>query len=275
MVTQYLNGVQINLRSPFDLDFINNYGKVFKVFDRQSSGNLCFGVEKAGKRYFLKFAGADTLDYSDTLIIEDAVARLRFTVPKYKDLYHPLLINQIGADEIGGGFITVFDWFDGESCGYPQKEACERFMALPNKEKLRVYEGILEFHSHVAERGYVAIDFNDQATLYNFVNGNFAICDIDFYTKQCYMCHMGAVWGDPSLKSPEEDRIGGVVDEISNVYAMGATAFVFFAKDDKNSREKWSLDAGLYEVAKKSVSEQRTQRQQSIRNYINEWNNAK
>jgi serine/threonine-protein kinase len=268
---QYIDGLQVNLRTPFDLGFINKYGKVFKVFDKQSSGNLCFGVEKSGKRYFLKFAGADTINYSDELTVEDAILRLKFTVPKYQDLRHPLLINQIDAEEISGGFITVFDWFDGESCGYPQKEACERFMALPNKEKQRVYEGILDFHAHVAECGYVAIDFNDQATLYNFNNGNFAICDIDYYTKQCYMSHKGAVWGDPALKSPEEKRIGGVIDEISNVYTMGATAFVFFAKDDKNSREKWSLNNDLYEVAKKAVSEPRSQRQQTIRKLIDEW----
>jgi len=275
MVIQYLDGLKVALKSQFDLSFVNKYGKVFKVFDKPTSGNLCFGVEKAGKRYFLKFAGAETVNYSDVLTVEDAILRLKYTVPKYKDLHHPLLINQIDAEEIGGGFITVFDWFDRESCGYPQKEACKKFMALPNKEKQRIYEGILEFHAHVAERGYVAIDFNDQATLYNFDNGNFAICDIDFYTRQCYMSHKGAVWGDPSLKSPEENRIGGVIDELSNVYAMGATAFVFFAEDDKISREKWSLNNDLYEVVKRAVSEPRNQRQQSISKLIEEWNNAK
>jgi len=274
MVTQYLDGMPVNLKSPFDLGFVSNYGKVFKVFDGQNSGNLCFGVEKAGKRYFLKFAGADTMNYSDKLTIEDAILRLKFTVPKYKDLKHPLLINQVGAEEIGGGFITVFDWFDGESCGYPQKEACARFLALPNKEKQRVYSGILEFHAHVAERGYVAVDFNDQATLYNFENGNFAICDIDFYAKQCYMSMSNNTWGDPSLQSPEEKRSGGVVDEVSNVYAMGAMAFVFFAGDDKQSRDKWSLSGELYDVAKKAISEQRNERQQTIREFINGWNNS-
>ena len=55
---------------------------------------------------------------------------------------------------------------------------------------------------------------------------------------------------------------------------MGATAFVFFAEDDKNSREKWTLNSELYEVAKKAVNEQRSGRQQSIRNLITEWKAA-
>jgi|GEM_PF-3961264 len=60
MVIQYLNGIEIKLKEPFDLNFINDYGKVFRVFER-GGGNLCFGVEKADNRYFLKFAGTDML----------------------------------------------------------------------------------------------------------------------------------------------------------------------------------------------------------------------
>jgi serine/threonine-protein kinase len=52
VVIQYLNGLEVKLKEPFDLSFINKYGTVFRVFDKQSSGNLCFGVEKAGKWYF-------------------------------------------------------------------------------------------------------------------------------------------------------------------------------------------------------------------------------
>ena len=271
---QWIDGIPFKLKEPFDFSFLGKYGKVFKVFDRSSSGAICFGVKKAEKRYFIKFAGAKTQNAAlDN--IEDTIMRLKVTVPKYKDLEHPFLINQIGAEEVGGGFLTIFNWFDGVSCGYPQAENCKKFMALPIAEKLRVYEGILEFHAHVAECGYVAIDFNDQATLYNFNNGNFAICDIDSYAKRCYMNGIGGIWGDPSLMSPEEERSGAIVDEVSNVYAMGATAFVFFAEDDKNNREKWTLCDKLYKVAKKAVNDERSERQQSIEQFISEWGAAK
>ena len=225
MVVQSIDGVEVKLRNPFDFKFIKMYGNVYKVFERHS-GNICFGVEKSGKRYFLKFAGAEPYNSYEPFSVEDAVSILKHSVVKYSDLKHRLLINQIGAEETGGGFLTIFDWFDGESCGYPQPEACKKFKALPVKEKQRVFEGILEFHVHVAQCGYVAMDFNDQATLYNFDNGNFAICDIDFYAKQCYMNGLGPAIGDPAIMSPEEKRVAGLVDEISNVYTMGATAFI-------------------------------------------------
>ena len=275
MVIQRINGMEAKLKKPFDLSFINKYGKVFKVFDNQNSGALCFGVEKAGKRYFLKFAGAETVKSDECLHIEDTISRLKSTVLKYKELKHPLLVNQIGAEEIGGGFITIFDWFDGESCGYPQREMNIKFLSLPVEEKQRVFEGILEFHAHVAECGYVAIDFNDQSTLYNFDNGNFAICDIDFYAKQSYMNGNGTICGDPAIMSPEENRIYGLVDEISNVYTMGATAFVFFAGDENSNpvmeRGKCALSDELYEVALKAVSAPRSKRQQTIRDLLMEW----
>jgi len=273
-VRMCVDDIPFRLKETYDFSFLREYGKVFKVFDKQSSGNLCFGVGKAGKRYFLKFAGAKTINYA-AQNTEDAITVLRYAALKYRDLKHPRLINLIDAVEIGGGYMTIFDWFDGESCGYPQPEMCKRFMALPVEEKLRVYEGILEFHAHVIACGYVAIDFNDQATLYNFDSGDFAICDIDFYAKQCYMNGYGGIWGDPSLLSPEESRSGAIVDEISNVYAMGATAFVFFAEDDKHSREKWVLNDALYAVAKKAVSETRGERFQTIAEFIAAWKSAK
>ena len=272
MVVQMIDGVSFKLKEEYDFSFISKYGKVFRVFDNSYSGAICFGVEKAGKRYFLKFAGAKTFDATNPNI-EDSIMMLKISVPKYKELKHRLLINQIDAEETGGGFLAVYDWFDGEGCGYMHPKMQKKFLALPNKEKLRVYDGILEFHAHVAECGYVAIDFNNGSTLYNFDNGNFAFCDIDFYAKQCQISGWSGIWGDPSFKSPEECRGYSVITEVSNVYTMGAVAFYFFAENDKVSREKWTLSSELYEFAKKAVSEQRSERQQSIRQFINEWRN--
>ena len=278
MVTQTIDGISFRIEEEYDFSFISKYGKVFKVFDNSYSGAICFGVEKEGKRYFLKFAGAKTFDATHHNI-EDIIAMLKISVPKYKDLKHPLLINQIYAEEIpceatGGGFIAVYDWFDGEGCGYMHPEMQKKFLALPNEEKQRVYDGVLEFHTHVAECGYVAIDFNNGSTLYNFVNGKFAFCDIDFYAKQCQISGWSGIWGDPSFKSPEECRGYSVIDEVSNVYTMGAVAFYFFAEDDKFTREKWTLSNGLYEVAKKAINERRSGRQQTIKEFVEEWKAA-
>jgi serine/threonine-protein kinase len=139
-----------------------------------------------------------------------------------------------------------------------------------------VFDEILRFHAHVAECGYVAMDFNDYSTLYNFNTGKIKICDIDFYAKQSYINGFGKALGDTVIMSPEEFRIGGLIDEISNVYAMGGTAFRLFSNNETDrSPEAWTLSEALYDVAKRAVSDERDQRQQSIKQFIKEWRAAK
>jgi len=270
---QWIDGVLIRIKNPYNFDFIHQYGTVFRVIDGQSSGNLCFGVEKDGRRYFIKFAGAETIN-NYNLPVGDAIARLKAAVPKYRDLAHPLLINLVKAEEIGGGFTIVFDWEDGESFGDQNPLLHERFLTLPIDKKMGVFEEILRFHEHVVQCGYVAIDFNDNSALYNFGSGKVMICDIDFYAKQSYINGMGRVLGDEKIMSPEEFRIGGLLDEVTNVYTMGATAFALFS-DYNRSPEKWLPSKELYNVAKRAVSDERSQRQQSIRQLIEEWEAAK
>jgi len=69
---EWIGGVPICLKKPFDLNFIYKYGTVFKFIDHGGMGNLCFGVENDGKRYFLKFAGAPKERFS--LTKEEAIA---------------------------------------------------------------------------------------------------------------------------------------------------------------------------------------------------------
>ena len=146
MVTQYLDGLEVQLRKPFDLSFTNKYGKVFKVFDKQGSGALCFGTEKAGKRYFLKFAGAETVKSDGKLNIEDAISILKYSVLKYKDLKHPLLVNQIGAEgsaELAGfgsaNPITTENYTTGSFTSFDGRaQAILRSGIVPGKAVLKV-----------------------------------------------------------------------------------------------------------------------------------------
>ena len=77
--------------------------------------------------------------------------------------------------------------------------------------------------------------------------------------------------------SPEEFELGATIDEITNVYTMGATAFAFFGDEDRRDRriEDWKLSDELHAVAKKAVSNERSERQQSIEQFISEWRATK
>ena len=153
---------------------------MFKVYDDQDSGNICFGTEKYGQRYFIKFAGAPTERYNGNPA--DAIARRKATLPVYSELQHENLIEYV-----------IFD--------------------------------------------------------------------------------MGRMWGSSLFQSPEEYEVGAVIDEITNVYTVGATAFALFGEYNRN-RDRWQLSDKLFEVAAKAVSADRNGRQQSIRQLREEWEMA-
>ncbi|RAU97169.1 serine/threonine protein kinase [Paenibacillus sp. YN15] len=259
------------MKTPFDLSFVSGYGRVFKIFDDQDSGNICFGVETDGKRLFIKYAGAPTQRYDGEP--EDAIGRLKATVPVYQDLAHPHLVRLLGAEEIGGGYAAVFEWSGAECMSRQYPRSRKRFQQMTPEARLSVFADILDFHAHVAEKGYVAIDFYDGSIMYDFSLGKTVICDIDVYAKRPYTNRMGRMWGSSRFMAPEEFQLGAAIDEVTNVYLMGATAFVLFAGNDR-TREGWPLNGDLYEVAARAVCPERSGRQASIRQFMAEWFSA-
>ncbi len=268
---QYIDGIPFKLKSAFDFSFLKEYGTVFKVFDDQDSGNICFGTEKDGQRYFVKFAGAPAERYSGAPA--DAVARLKATLPVYGDLKHRNLIELLEAKDMGGGFAMVFKWADGDCMGIMYPASHQRFMQLPTHDRLDVFSDILNFFEYVASQNYVAIDFYDGSILYDFENRKTTICDIDFFRKQPCRNDMGRMWGSSRFQSPEEYKLGAAIDEVTNIYTLGATAFALFG-DGNRTREKWQLNDRLFDVAAKAVSDDRTARQKSIGKLKEEWETA-
>ena len=268
---QYIDSVPFKLKSAFDFSFMKEYGTVFKIYDDQDSGNICFGTEKDGQRYFVKFAGAPTERYSGDPA--DAIARLKSTLPIYSELKHENLIDLIEAKEIGGGFAMVFKWADGDCMGRMYPAAHSRFMQLPIDARLTVFHDILDFFEYIVSQNYVAIDFYDGSIMYDFENDKTTICDIDFFRKLPCTNEMGRMWGSSLFQSPEEYQIGAAIDEITNVYTLGATAFALFGEYNR-TRDKWQLSDKLFEIATRAVSDDRIARQQSIRQLIEEWEAA-
>lgn len=111
-----LDGVSFRLQEQHDFGWLRSLGRVFKVFDRQDSGNICFGVEKHGRKCFVKYAGAKPTEFSGDP--RDAAARLSEAVPLYSALKHPQLIRLQDHFPTPDGCAAVFEWFEGE-CLHP------------------------------------------------------------------------------------------------------------------------------------------------------------
>ena len=92
-----LDGVSFRMKDKYDFSFLKTYGQVFKVFDDQDSGNICFGMQQGSERFFIKYAGAPTL--RGCVSPEAAVQNLKSTVPIYRDLKHENLIDLLETFE--------------------------------------------------------------------------------------------------------------------------------------------------------------------------------
>ena len=147
---QHIDSIPFKLKSAFDFSFMKEYGTVFKIYDDQDSGNICFGTEKDGQRYFVKFAGAPTEQYSGDPA--DAIVRLKATLPVYSALKHKNLIELVEAKEIAGGFAMVFKWATGNCMGRMYPAQHKKFMALPVQDKLNVFADILDFFEYIASQ---------------------------------------------------------------------------------------------------------------------------
>lgn len=269
---QYMDGLPYKLKAPYDFGFIGDYGRVFRIFDDQDSGNICFGTQRDGGRLFVKYAGAPTEAYPGTPA--DAVARLAATVPIYRDLRHPNLIELVEAGKLADGFGMVFKWADGDCMGRMYPAAHRRFMQLPVAERMKVFDDILAFLDFVNAAGYVAVDFYDGSILYDFENQKTTFCDIDLFRKKPCENDMGRMWGSSRFMSPEEFCRGAALDEVTNVYTAGAFAFALFGECDR-AYENWPLGEALYRVAKRATADERGARQQSIAELKRAWENAK
>jgi len=277
---KHIDSVSFELKKEFDFNWLNKYGEVFCVFDQQDSGNICFGVENENKKLFIKYAGAPTVNYDGKY--EDAVLRMKNAIPVYKDIHNPNLIKLIENFEQGKGYASIYKWADGECLHahwdfdkYPKythpKSPNFKFNQLSLELKLDCIDNIVSLHEMVAESGYVAIDFYDGSIMYDFKTNKTTICDIDLYAKSPFINTMGRMWGSSRFMSPEEFKIGETIDEITNVFTMGAICFEILGNNRNRNIEQWKTSEKLFEVAKKATNKDRSQRYQSISNFYNAW----
>lgn len=298
MIKQKIDDVTINLNEFCNLSFLLKYGKVFCVFDQNDSGNISFGVVNDTTKYFVKIAGAKTMESCRQP--EDAVENLKNAVRLYDELKHPNLIELLEHYEFDDLYIAIFKWADGE-CLFdhwnfekysknPQLQSPKsKFKQLSIQKKLKSLNTIFEFLLFVEAKGHVAIDFYDGSIIYDFANDITTICDIDFFRPNPTYNDKGKdFFGTKRFKSPEEYIYGAKIDTVTNVYTLGALIFHLFGSytDDginkmyKNNcfypcdLDNWQLNKELYDIVIKSINFDRPKRYNSMVDFNIEWNKA-
>ncbi|MBO4887133.1 MAG: hypothetical protein J5589_02310 [Firmicutes bacterium] len=297
MVKQTIDGIEYRLKVPRDLTFIRKYGTVFTVIDETGSGCICFGVGQNDQRFFIKIAGADTIE--GEVSPEEAVLDLKRAVGLYTALTHPSLIRLVEHYPKDDLYVAVFEWVEGEGLfdhwNFEKYERLgirspnERFKALPAEKKIAAALDILSFFENVAAKGYRACDFYDGSLIYDFDRDRLMICDIDLFRPAPVINETGEdYWGTKRLKAPEEYQKGAVIDEATNVFTLGALFFDFFGKYTEDQirlrykenafspcrPEQWTLSGDVYRVLLKATMPDREKRYQSIREFAEDFRAA-
>ena len=268
-----IDGIAYQARQEPDLRWLKAYGRVFRVFDRQLSGNLCFGVEGPYGKLFIKYAGAYTAQ--SAVPPAQAVRTLRNAMPLYRRA-HPALIRLMAHGPAGEGYAAIFAWRDAPALRPtpPSPAVHDRLQRLQVDRRLKMLDMVYDLHAHLAEEGHIAVDFSDSNLLIDFERDEAIVCDIDLYRRKPAVNDRGRMRGSALFLSPEEYTLGAMLTESTTVYAMGALAFEFFGSNQDRRRDLWHGPEALYPVARKATQDEPSARFPSLRAFLNAWREA-
>ena len=275
-----IDNITFELKQNFNFQWLNKYGTVFCVFDQQDSGNICFGVTKNKNKLFIKFAGAPTINYNGSA--KDAIERMKKSISIYEEIKHPNLISLIEHFEHANGYVSIFEWVNGECLHahwnfnkYPKYthplSPNYKFNQLSLTNKLNCLNTIFNVHKLIAQKGYIAIDFYDGSIIYDFETNQTTICDIDFYIKGAFINPVGRLWGSERFMAPEEFEKGMLIDEVTNVFTMGAIAFEILGNNYNRTLLEWQAPEKLFSVACKAINSNKSLRYKSIHEFYTAW----
>ena len=291
-----LDSVRFRLQERQDFSWLKRYGRAFWWVDQTGSGCICIGMERAGKKVFCKIAGVGTVEAE--VSPKESVRILKNAVFLYRTLEHPALVRITEEYEQGPFYAVIFAWAEGE-CLFDHwnferykngiLSPRQRFLTLPVPKKLAAVEVLFSLLRNVAEKGYAAVDFYDGSILYDFETDKLTICDIDLFQKSPAVNDRGADWyGTKRLKAPEEYEPGGIIDERTTLFTLGAMIFDFFGDFSAGEikrryvqnrfvpcdASRWQLNAESYRAAARAVCADRAGRWQSIAAFWDAWRHA-
>ena len=289
MISQVIDGIEFKLREYQDFSWINDYGIVFSVIDETGSGCISFGVQKDNKKYFIKIAGAKTVEAE--ISEQESIDLLKDAVEKYKSIHHQNLIKYIDSFDINEFFAVIFEYADGECLfdhwnfeKYKNDSTLitpiQKFKKLEISKRLDVVYKLFSFFETFINAGYVAVDFYDSSIIYNFEKDEATFCGIDLFRKLPTKNDLGKdYYGTKRLKAPEENELGATIDELTNEFTLGAIIFDIFSNVSNNDKryeigmfipndlEEFELNTKTYNVLLKATNYDRNNRYTSINEF--------
>jgi len=252
------------------VSYLSSVGSIFAVFDQQDSGCISYGVQVGDQKWFVKYAESS-----------EAIGFMRNAEAIHREVAHPQVMKVMNSFTTEQGFALVYEWVDGEVLGSPAFPGREgrsrpespyfRFRQLPLDKVIAVLNTVYDVHAYLERKGYVAVDFYDGSMIYDFERDELHLCDFDCYSKGSFELDMDRLYGSSRFMAPEEFVRGSRIDHLTNVYTMGAAAFVFLAEEGSREPQDWQASEALYHVARKAASTERTERYNSVHAFYRAW----
>ncbi len=261
--------------------YLRSVGTVFVEFSgpTQDSGNVSYGVQIEGERYFVKTAGNPD-DLRPVVKHPARVALLRNAIGLHKSCNHFTLPRLYRVIESPSGPLLVYEWLNGELLGVHRAQrdnpasAFQRFRSLPVATVLNCLDAVFDLHDEIARAGWIAVDFYDGCLIYDFAAQRLGVVDLDHYREGPFHNEMGRMLGSTRFMAPEEFELGALINEQTNVFVMGRTALVFLSDGTLNA-DAFQGSRALFEVVAKACEPQRSRRFDSMVAFCHAWRAAR
>lgn len=186
----------------------------FAVFDQQDSGCLSYGVDRAGRRWFVK-----------TATDPRAAGPMTRVVTLHRAVRHAAIVRPVA---VLPGPTLVYPWLPGRvlnaaTASGGDRSALERFRRLPADEIRRALDAILDAHVVIAAAGWVSVDLYDGCFLYDFDGRRMHLVDLDEYRPGSFVLDADRLPGSTRYMAPEEWGRGSTIDERTTVHHLGRT----------------------------------------------------
>jgi serine/threonine-protein kinase len=257
--------------------YLGQAGAVFATFDArtQDSGNVSFGVETAGRRWFVKTAG-DPADPAPLLPHAARVALLLNAQRLARSVSHPAMPALRGVCQSAWGPMLIYEWAPGELVRAPAarrddpESAFQRFRRLPVDELAAAIDAILDAHLELCRAGWIACDFYDGSVIYDFTARRTWLIDLDSYRPGPFTNDMGRMFGSTRFMAPEEFERGARIDERTTVFTLGRMISVFLGDGDLG-REGFRGGESQYRAMLTACSLDPDARYQSVVDLVGVW----
>ncbi len=248
--------------------YLNQIGEVKFRFPEHDSRCQSFRAVVDNQHWFVKHGN-----------IPQTITWLKQAVDFNAAVQHEALPQLHNAFTTPDGLTLVYNWVDGESLR-PERELRDgeihprdRFCALPATEIIAALNIIYDVHVLIEKRGFIAEDFYDGCIIYNFEKKQIHLYDFDHYHPAPFINDRGRLYGSSRFMAPEEFQKGERIDERTNVFMLGRTAFVLLA-NSSDARDDWKGNAAMWEVAKKATNTDKALRYQSVQEFVSAWHAA-